>query len=214
MNYVASVRLAFLAHCFKGKGYEDDLKNKGLMTTVTIYSTKDVYETVTDEYYNTLPVVRTDFTKLTVTAPVTKVYNSCNLKIFMCNEVIKEKKYYLRNTLATSADDNVEVRTTTLTKPTTEIVTDIVSKYKCYTEVSTEFYPVTHLDQSIIRTTVTSMVVHTHTYPSTVIKTVLSTQKKLITKTEVISQRVWKYKPKTKYHKKIFDVAKSIFKKN
>ncbi|KAL7637652.1 UNVERIFIED_CONTAM: hypothetical protein RMT77_012397 [Armadillidium vulgare] len=174
---------------FKGKGYKDDLKNKGLMTTVTIYSTKDVYETVTDEYYNTLPVVRTDFTKLTVTAP-------------------------LQKTLATSADDDVEVRTTTFTKPTTEILTDIVSKYKCYTEVSTEFYPVTHLDQSIIRTTVTSMVVHTHTYPSTVIKTVLSTQKKLITKTEVISQRVWKYKPKTKYHKKIFDVAKSIFKKN
>lgn len=59
----------------------------------------------------------------------------------------------------------VIVRTQAISQfPATETVTDVFSMHRLHTEVSTDAFTVTHLDQNVLQTTITSLVVKTSVF--------------------------------------------------
>ncbi|KAL7637651.1 UNVERIFIED_CONTAM: hypothetical protein RMT77_012396 [Armadillidium vulgare] len=135
--------------------------------TVTVSETRDIFETRTNKFYNSVPILVTDFRKTTVTLPT-------------------------REVVRTPVDDMVIVRTQAISQfPATETVTDVFSMHRLHTEVSTDAFTVTHLDQNVLQTTITSLVVKTFTFRPTIVRTVIDTELVRTTETEYYTSTIF-----------------------
>ncbi|RXG55579.1 hypothetical protein Avbf_15865 [Armadillidium vulgare] len=152
-------------------GNQDDLQGThtigGEDLTVTVSKTQDVFETFTNKFYNSVPILVTEFSKATVTLPT-------------------------REVVRTPVDDMVRVQTQQITHfPVTETVTDIFSQHRLHTEISTDAFTVTNVDQNILQTTITSLVVKTFTFRPTIVRTVIDTELVRTTETEYSTSTIF-----------------------
>jgi len=138
----------------------------GAAPTVTSILTKDVFTTLTNVFYNTVPVTLTQFIKSTLTRPV-------------LSEV------------STKPNDIVMVSTVPAQRTDTITVTDTKTAFNCATEISTEFFTVTHSAYDISHQVVTSTTIETKVYRPVVVSTRIDTEYETQIEKETVTNTVF-----------------------
>ncbi|KAF2358012.1 hypothetical protein FHG87_011233 [Trinorchestia longiramus] len=133
--------------------------------TITIENTVDVFETLTNLVYNSVPVTLTEFVKTTLIRPTLQI-------------------------ITTPVDDNVFVTTVPAFRTEFVTVTDTSSSFQCATEVSTDSFTITHLAHDIRQQIVTSTVVQTEIFRPTVVSTRIFTETDTATVFQTVTNTV------------------------
>ncbi|XP_042209432.1 dirigent protein 10-like [Homarus americanus] len=134
--------------------------------TVTQTVTVDRFVTLTDLAFHSVAVTLTDLRVQTITVGTHAV-------------------------VQTPVDDRVALQTTVVVRPTSVTVTCVKSDFRLVTEVAVDHVTITHTSYVIRQTTVTTLVTQTLTYTSTLVRTIINTQRTTFTDFHTITDTVF-----------------------
>ncbi|XP_066940225.1 uncharacterized protein [Macrobrachium rosenbergii] len=137
-----------------------------LTITITQTTTIDRFVTVTDTILNSVPITLTGFKVNTVTLTTVGVRQ-------------------------TDVDDLIQIATTVVERPVTEVVTTAKSNFVYVTVVSSDLYTITHNAYLISQTTHTTVVTETITMASPVIRTTILTSVQISTEIHTVVNTIY-----------------------